>query len=181
MSTAFNPFTGKLQKFIKFFQVLEDTPNGYEGYGGYVLRVNSGEDALEFYAPTGTDEYVKADSTDTTVGYLSDKVDDTTIEVNVTSHVLKVKDDVFATYDHNHDDRYYTETELNTSGGGGAVHWDNVTDKPSTYPPSAHTHTKSEITDYSVEDGTATGQMLFWGGTQWTHTEISELYWEDTN
>lgn len=32
--------------------------------------------------------------------------------------------------DHNHDDTYYTETELSTSGGGGQVHWDNVTDKP---------------------------------------------------
>ena len=31
---------------------------------------------------------------------------------------------------HDHDDRYFTETELNTSGAGGAVHWDNVTNKP---------------------------------------------------
>jgi hypothetical protein len=31
---------------------------------------------------------------------------------------------------HNHDDTYYTETELNTSGSGGQVHWDNVTNKP---------------------------------------------------
>lgn len=31
---------------------------------------------------------------------------------------------------HNHDDRYYTETELSNSGGGSAVHWDNVTNKP---------------------------------------------------
>jgi len=29
-----------------------------------------------------------------------------------------------------HDGRYYTETELNTSGAGGQVHWDNITDKP---------------------------------------------------
>lgn len=31
---------------------------------------------------------------------------------------------------HVHDDRYFTETELSSSGGGGAVHWDNVTNKP---------------------------------------------------
>lgn len=31
---------------------------------------------------------------------------------------------------HHHDDRYYTETELNTPGAGGEVHWDNITDKP---------------------------------------------------
>src|SRR5690606_21850927 len=29
-----------------------------------------------------------------------------------------------------HDDRYYTKSQLSTSGGGGAVHWDNITNKP---------------------------------------------------
>jgi hypothetical protein len=47
---------------------------------------------------------------------------------------------------HTHDDRYYTETELNTSGAGGQVHWNNVTNKPSTYPPSTHSHSASDIT-----------------------------------
>ena len=32
-----------------------------------------------------------------------------------------------------------------------------------------------------VEDGTAAGQMLFWTGTKWVHTEVSELFWDDTN
>lgn len=31
---------------------------------------------------------------------------------------------------HLHDDRYYTETELAISGGGGAVHWNNLTTVP---------------------------------------------------
>jgi len=31
---------------------------------------------------------------------------------------------------HLHDDRYYTEGELNTSGGGGAVHWNNLSSVP---------------------------------------------------
>lgn len=31
---------------------------------------------------------------------------------------------------HTHDDRYFTEAELSVSGAGGAVHWNNVTDKP---------------------------------------------------
>lgn len=31
------------------------------------------------------------------------------------------------------DARYYTETELNTSGAGGAVHWNNLTNKPTFY------------------------------------------------
>lgn len=41
---------------------------------------------------------------------------------------------------HTHDDRYYTETELNTSGAGGQVHWENVTETPATFPPDDHTH-----------------------------------------
>jgi hypothetical protein len=31
---------------------------------------------------------------------------------------------------HNHDDLYYTKTELNISGAGGEVHWDNILFKP---------------------------------------------------
>jgi len=32
---------------------------------------------------------------------------------------------------HNHDDRYYTQGQLNTSGAGGSVHWNNISNKPS--------------------------------------------------
>ncbi len=32
--------------------------------------------------------------------------------------------------DHAHDARYYTEGELNASGGGGQVHWDNLSNVP---------------------------------------------------
>ncbi len=39
-------------------------------------------------------------------------------------------DGTYAPLAHDHDDRYYTETELNTSGGGGLVHWDNLVDVP---------------------------------------------------
>lgn len=34
-------------------------------------------------------------------------------------------------------------------GGGGSTSWANITGKPSTFPPSAHTHTKAEITDFA--------------------------------
>lgn len=50
---------------------------------------------------------------------------------------------------HTHDDRYYTETELNTSGGGGQVHWNNITNTPSGFTPVSHTHTSSQITDFN--------------------------------
>jgi hypothetical protein len=36
----------------------------------------------------------------------------------------------FSATGHLHDGRYYTESELNTSGGGGAVHWLNLTNRP---------------------------------------------------
>ena len=34
-------------------------------------------------------------------------------------------------------------------GGGGSTSWANITGKPSTFPPSSHTHTKAEITDFA--------------------------------
>lgn len=35
--------------------------------------------------------------------------------------------------------------------------------------------------DAKLEDGTATGQLGFWDGTKWVHTETSELFWDDVN
>ncbi len=32
-----------------------------------------------------------------------------------------------------------------------------------------------------VERGTAVGQILFWDGKKWVHTEISEIFWDDVN
>jgi len=32
-----------------------------------------------------------------------------------------------------------------------------------------------------VERGTAVGQILFWDGNKWVHTETSELFWDDVN
>jgi hypothetical protein len=53
---------------------------------------------------------------------------------------------------HNHDDRYYTETEINSlldgkSDVGHNHDWSSITDKPTTFAPSAHSHAWSEITD----------------------------------
>ena len=43
-----------------------------------------------------------------------------------------------------------TETgyEVYAAGTAASVPWSGVTDKPSTYTPSSHTHTKSQITDF---------------------------------
>jgi len=42
------------------------------------------------------------------------------------------------------------DTEWATGGGGGASSWNDLTDKPATFPPSAHTHAASAITDFSA-------------------------------
>jgi hypothetical protein len=54
---------------------------------------------------------------------------------------------------HNHDDRYYTETEVNTklSGKANTTHAhtkSEITDFPTSMTPTAHQHTKSDITDF---------------------------------
>ena len=40
---------------------------------------------------------------------------------------------------HNHDDVYYTKTNIQTSGES-LIHWDNLISIPSTFTPSAHNH-----------------------------------------
>jgi hypothetical protein len=66
-----------------------------------------------------------------TTGTAPLQVTSTTKVTNLNADFLDGKDSAeFASASHNHDDRYYTETELNTSGAGGQVHWDNVTNKP---------------------------------------------------
>lgn len=37
-----------------------------------------------------------------------------------------------------------------SGGGGGAVAWDDVTGKPSTFTPSSHTHVQADITDLAA-------------------------------
>lgn len=53
----------------------------------------------------------------------------------------------YAPTDHNHWGLYYSVSDLSQSTGSGSVHWDRLTNKPSTYTPSTHTHTESQITD----------------------------------
>lgn len=54
---------------------------------------------------------------------------------------------------HNHDDLYYRKTELNISGGGGQVHWNNITNIPSTLGSWF-------ITDGSVTSEISDGETL---------------------
>lgn len=58
---------------------------------GDMLVYSSGTGLWTPTPPTDTDEKVLADGTDATPGYLDAKVDDSSIEVDATSHVLRIK------------------------------------------------------------------------------------------
>ena len=64
---------------------------------------------------------------------------------------------------HDHNSIYYTKTELNTNGGGGAVHYNNVTSKPSQY--DANTLQTRAVSSSAPTNG----QVLTWntGTVQW--------------
>jgi hypothetical protein len=47
------------------------------------------------------------------------------------------KPSTFPPESHTHDTRYYTESELSTSGGGGQVHWDNLAGVPAGFADGA--------------------------------------------
>lgn len=58
---------------------------------GNILKYSSGTGLWTPTAPTDTDEKVKADSDDPTAGYLSDKVDGSTLEVDGAANKIQVK------------------------------------------------------------------------------------------
>jgi hypothetical protein len=69
-----------------------------------------------------------------------------------------------AAYDsHNHDSRYYTETELQTSGSA-TVHWGNLSNTPATFAPSAHAY----------DDAVHTGS-LSWSKVSKASSNLNEI------
>jgi hypothetical protein len=66
-------------------------------------------------------------------------------------------------------------------GSGGSVSWSSITGKPSTFPPSSHTHVAADITDlvggtptweyYAANWSTPPSQVAsISGGTVWEYT-----------
>ena len=81
------------------------------------------------------DEKVKASATDTTAGYLSDKVDNSTIEVS--SQKLKVKDNVFADKTHSHQSIDVTDFQTAVSSNSDV----------SANTSARHTHSNKALLD----------------------------------
>jgi hypothetical protein len=67
-------------------------------------------------------------------------------------------DGVYALISHIHDDRYYTETELQTSGQS-VVHWDNLTSVPADLADGDDELTEGEVDAYVADNG----YVITWG------------------
>jgi hypothetical protein len=90
-------------------------------------------------------------------------------------HVLTVNASDFAAFVHNHDSSYYTKSQLNTSGGGGVVHWNNLTGVPS-LSYAGHTHIIADVSGLqSALDG-----KPGWGDV-YTRTQSDARYLQSYN
>lgn len=127
------------------FLELTDTPSAYTGTGGYLVRVNSTSDGLEFVdgstlfallSHNHDSEYISIISTPTTGnfpiitsgGELQNSIYNSSSFAAI-SHTHSTSDITDLSSYTGFDSRYYTETELQTSGQS-FVHWDNITNKP---------------------------------------------------
>ena len=65
-----------------------------------------------------------------------------------------------------------------TSGGGTAtsIDWANVTNKPSTFPPSAHTHAISDVTGLQTQLTTITGNIATTSSNLTAHINDSSVH-----
>ncbi|MGH2684692.1 MAG: tail fiber domain-containing protein [Actinomycetota bacterium] len=65
-----------------------------------------------------------------------------------------------------HDDRYYTESELDTSGAGGMVHWDNLTNVPAGFADDVDDVDGGTASDLVCAACVSTGELDFDPATQ---------------
>ncbi|MDY4127666.1 hypothetical protein [Peptostreptococcus porci] len=70
-------------------------------------------------------------------------------------------------------------TTLPLSGGGGNVTWESLTGKPTTFTPSAHSHGKSDITDFPTIP-TKTSELNNDSGFLTSHQDLSNYVQKET-
>lgn len=63
--------------------------------------------------------------------------------------------------------------EIYTAGAASSVDWSGITNKPSTFTPATHTHTKSNITDFPTSLKNPTALTISVNGTSTTYDGAS--------
>lgn len=110
-------------------------------------------DSYPLYAQwSGNDVILKCDNYTVKVDY-AENTGTADSANSVAWENVKDKPTTFPVEAHTHDDRYYTEAEIDqklkgTSASGHTHAWGEITGKPSTFPPSAHKHVKADISDF---------------------------------
>ena len=165
---------------VNQFTELADTPPSYSSHSLKGVRVNAGENALEFYTTvTDTDEKVAVDS-EATAGYLGAASNDGVLRTG--SPLTYTDGGDFITLDI---DETLIDHDVLTNTHNLTTDIDHTTIQ--NIGTNSHADIDSHIADSDIhfrkpiEDGSAAGQMAFWDGSTWKHTETSELFWHDTS
>ena len=141
--------TGLTGKSLEFIWNGNQLGVRVEGEAQYQYVDLKGEKGNQGDTGNGISSIVKtsgtgaAGTTDTyTITFTNDTT--TTFQVYNGANGEGAGDMLMSRYDTNQDGK------VNAADTADSVPWDGISDKPSTFTPSAHNHTKSEITDFPV-------------------------------
>jgi len=67
------------------------------------------------------------------------------------------------------DNRSISAVNMKSYFGGGSVDWADITNKPSTFPPSSHTHQLADIADFPTG---SKGDVFIHDGTSWQAGDV---------
>ena len=133
------------------FLALKDTPSSYSGEAAKTVIVNATEDGLEFGLASSSDEKVKISATDTTTGYLDDKL-------TVTAPIFKTTNNPAG---NENIGLSIPQADTSTDGYLSSADWDTFNDK------------------FDLPALTA-GSVLFSDGSTIAQ-DNANLFWDDTN
>ena len=82
--------------------VVDDLDCSNSPINEYLLSYDEANNKFKWVEKNITDEKVKCDPNDPTPGYISEKIDTSTLEVDDINHVIKVKSNIYAPINHSH-------------------------------------------------------------------------------